>query len=261
MAQDAADLHGTIEHAAAAHAQHGPMEQFIIKPLIPIHAGRLDLSYTNSALFMTFAIALSALLFWAATRARTMVPGRLQSTAELLYEFVADMVVSNAGKEGMKYFPFIFTLFLFILFGNLLGLLPYAFTFTSHIAVTAALAFFIFFAVTVIGLARHGFHFFSLFLPPGTPIWMAFVLVPLEVFSYLIRPISLSLRLFANMLAGHVLLKVLAGFVISLGLLFGWVPFLAVVGVTLLEILVALIQAYVFALLACVYLNDAIHLH
>jgi len=261
MAQEAAETLGAMEHAEAAHAQHGPMEQFTIKPLVPIHVGRLDLSYTNSALFMTFAIALSALLFWGATRARTMVPGRLQSSAELLYEFVADMVMSNTGKEGMKYFPFIFTLFLFILFGNLLGLLPYAFTFTSHIAVTAALAFFIFFAVTLIGFARHGLHFFSLFLPPGTPLWMAFILVPLEVFSYLIRPFSMSLRLFANMLAGHVLLKVLAGFVISLGLLFGWVPFLAVFGVTLLEILVALIQAYVFALLACIYLNDAIHLH
>lgn len=261
MAQDGAETHDAMEHAEAAHEQHGPMEQFTIKPLIPIHVGRLDLSYTNSALFMTFAIALSALLFWGATRARTMVPGRLQSTAEVLYEFVANMVMSNTGKEGMRYFPFIFTLFLFILFGNLLGLMPYAFTFTSHIVVTAALAFFIFFAVTLIGFARHGLHFFSLFLPPGTPLWMAFILVPLEVFSYLIRPFSLSLRLFANMLAGHVLLKVLAGFVISLGLLFGWVPFLAVFGVTFLEIMVAFIQAYVFALLACIYLNDAIHLH
>lgn len=247
--------------AQAAAAQPGPMEQFTIKPLIPLQVGQMDLSYTNSALFMTLAIVLSALLFWAATRARTMVPGRLQAVAEVLYEFVADMVVSNTGKEGMRYFPFIFTLFMFVLFGNLLGLMPYSFTFTSHIAVTAALAYFIFIAVTIIGIVRHGFHFFSLFLPPGTPIWMAFVLVPLEMLSYLIRPISLSLRLFANMLAGHVLLKVLAGFVISLGLLFGWVPFLAVVGVTLLEILVALIQAYVFALLACVYLNDALHLH
>jgi F-type H+-transporting ATPase subunit a len=260
MAQDMATTGATTgaEHAEAAH---GPMEQFTIKPLIPIHVGRLDLSYTNSALFMTFAIALSALLFWGATRARTMVPGRLQSTAEILYEFVADMVVSNTGKQGMKYFPFIFTLFLFILFGNLLGLLPYAFTFTSHIVVTAALAVFIFIAVTVIGFARHGLHFLSLFLPPGTPLWMAFILVPLEVFSYFIRPVSLSLRLFANMLAGHVLLKVLAGFIISLGLVFGIIPFAAVFAVTLLEIMVALIQAYVFALLTCIYLNDAINLH
>jgi len=265
MATDAATLDAmatdALQQGGVAHAQHGPMEQFTIKPIIPIHVGRLDLSYTNSALFMTFAIALSALLFWGATRARTMVPGRLQATAEVLYEFVADMLMSNAGKEGMRYFPFIFTLFLFILFGNVLGLMPYAFTFTSHIIVTAALAFFIFFAVTIIGFARHGLHFFSLFLPPGTPLWMAFFLVPLEIFSYLIRPVSMSLRLFANMLAGHVLLKVLAGFIIPLGLMFGWVPFMAVFGVTMLEILVALVQAYVFTLLACVYLNDAIHLH
>jgi len=260
MAQENLEM-AAMEHAGAAQALPSPMEQFTIKPLIPIHVGQVDLSYTNSAAFMTIAIALAALLFWAATRARTMVPGRLQSSAEVLYEFVANMVVSNTGKEGMRYFPFIFTLFLFILFGNLLGLLPYAFTFTSHIAVTAALAFFIFFAVTIIGFARHGLHFLSLFLPKGTPIWMAFILVPLEVFSYFMRPISMSLRLFANMLGGHVLLKVLAGFVISLGFLFGWLPFLVVIGITLLEILVALIQAYVFALLACIYLNDAIHLH
>lgn len=257
MAQDTST--DALTHAAAA--AHGPMEQFVIKPLIPIHVGGLDLSFTNSALFMTLAIVLSGLLFWGATRARTMVPGRLQSTAEVLYEFIANMVISNTGKEGMKYFPFIFTLFLFILFGNLLGLMPYAFTFTSHIAVTAALAFFIFFAVTIIGFARHGLHFLSLFLPAGTPTWMAFILVPLEVFSYFMRPLSMSLRLFANMLGGHVLLKVLAGFVISLGVMFGWLPFLVVFGITLLEILVALIQAYVFALLACIYLNDAIHLH
>jgi F-type H+-transporting ATPase subunit a len=258
MAQDAGEITGATEHAEAAH---GPMEQFTIKPIIPIHVGRLDLSYTNSALFMTFAVALTALLFWGATRARTMVPGRLQSSAELLYEFVAGMVKDNVGTAGMRYFPFIFTLFMFILFGNILGLLPYAFTFTSHIAVTAAMALFVFTAVTVIGFARHGLHFLTLFVPPGAPLGIAIVVAPLEFFSYMIRPISLSVRLFANMLAGHVLLKVLAGFVISLGLLFGWVPFLAVFGITLLEIMVAIIQAYVFALLSCIYLNDAVNLH
>jgi F-type H+-transporting ATPase subunit a len=190
-----------------------------------------------------------------------MVPGRLQATAEMLYEFVAGMVKENTGQEGMKYFPFVFTLFLFILFGNFLGLMPYAFTYTSHIVVTAAMAIFIFVAVTIIGFARHGLHFFSLFVPPGAPLGIAIILAPLEFFSYLIRPVSLSLRLFANMLAGHVLLKVLAGFIISLGVVFGAVPFIAVFGVTFLEIMVAAIQAYVFALLTCIYLNDAIHLH
>ena len=247
----------------AAHAEggHSPMEQFKIEPLINLNIGGTDISYTNSALFMTFAVVLTLLLFWGATRHRTMVPGRLQAIAEMLYEFVAGMVKENTGKEGMKYFPFVFTLFVFILFGNFLGLMPYGFTFTSHIIVTAAMALFIFVSVTIIGFARHGLHFFALFVPPGAPLGIAIILAPLEFFSYLIRPVSLSLRLFANMLAGHVLLKVLAGFIISLGVVFGVVPFLAVFGVTFLEIMVAAIQAYVFALLTCIYLNDAIHLH
>ncbi len=237
------------------------MEQFTVKSIIPIHVGKYDLSYTNSAMFMTFAVIGTFLLFWGSMRRRTMVPSRWQSISELLYEFVAGMVKDNAGKEGMAYFPFVFTLFLFILFGNFLGLMPYAFTFTSHIVVTATMAVVVFVGVTVIGFARHGLHFFSLFVPPGAPLGIAIVLAPLELFSYLIRPLSLSLRLFANMLAGHVLLKVLAGFIITLGIFFGWVPLLAVFGITLLEVMVAAIQAYVFALLTCIYLNDAIHLH
>ena len=248
-----------MEHAA--EGAHSPMEQFEIHRLIPLHLGNLDISYTNSALFMTFAVVLTFLLFWGATRRRLMVPGRWQSVAELIYEFVADMVKSNAGKAGMPYFPFVFALFLFVLFGNFLGMMPYGFAFTSHIAVTAAMAVFIFLAVTIIGFAKHGLHFFSLFVPPGTPLAMCFILVPLEMFSYLIRPVTLSLRLFANMLAGHVLLKVLAGFVVALGIFFGWVPLLAVFGITLLELLVAFLQAYVFALLTCIYLNDALNLH
>jgi len=250
-----------VEHAEDHGGGHGPMEQFTIKPLIPIQVGKYDLSYTNSAMFMTLAVVLTALLFGLATRKRTLVPSRWQSITELLYEFVANMVKDNTGKEGMKYFPFVFTLFLFILFGNFLGLLPYGFTFTSHIVVTAVMAVFVFVGVTVIGFARHGLHFFSLFVPPGAPLGIAIVLAPLEFFSYLIRPVSLSLRLFANMLAGHVLLKVLAGFIITLGVFFGWIPFLAVFGITMLELMVAAIQAYVFALLTCLYLNDAIHLH
>jgi F-type H+-transporting ATPase subunit a len=189
------------------------------------------------------------------------VPGRTQSVAEILYEFNASLVRDNVGPAGMKYVPFVFTLFLFILLGNVLGLMPYGFAFTSHIIVNFALAIFIFLMVTVIGFARHGLHYFSLFLPKGTPLPLAPFLVLLEMFGYCIRPITLSLRLFANMLAGHILLKVLAGFIIAMGLLGGWVPLLAVFGVTLLEIMVALIQAYVFAILTCIYLNDAVNLH
>lgn len=248
----------TEEHSG--EAAHGPMEQFEIKSLIDLNVGGYDISYTNSALFMTLAVICTFSLFWAATRKRTMVPSRIQSIGELMFEFVAGMVKENVGKEGMKYFPFIFTLFVFILFGNVLGLLPYSFTFTSHIVVNAALAVFIFVAVTIIGFATHGLHYLRLFCPAGTPLPVAIVLVPIEIMSYFIRPVSLSLRLFANMLAGHVLLKVLAGFVISLGI-FGIVPFLAVGAVTMLEIMVALIQAYVFALLSTIYLNDAVHLH
>jgi F-type H+-transporting ATPase subunit a len=248
----------TEEHGG--EAAHGPMEQFEIKPLIDLHLGGYDISYTNSALFMTLAVLCTFSLFWAATRKLTMVPSRIQSIGELMFEFIAGMVKENVGKEGMKYFPFIFTLFVFILFGNVLGLMPYSFTFTSHIIVNGALAVFIFIAVTIIGFATHGLHYLRLFCPAGTPLPVAIVLVPIEIMSYFIRPVSLSLRLFANMLAGHVLLKVLAGFVISLGI-FGIVPFVAVGAVTMLEIMVAVIQAYVFALLSTIYLNDAVNLH
>jgi len=164
------------------------------------------------------------------------------------------------GNEGRKYFPFVFTLFMFVLFGNLLGMTPYSFTFTSHIAVTFALAIVIFIGVTILGFAKHGIHFFSFFLPPGTPLPMWPLLIPIEVISYLSRPISLSVRLFANMLAGHTLLKVIAGFIAVLGV-FGVVPLAFVVVLTGLEILIAFLQAYVFTILTCLYINDALHLH
>lgn len=237
-----------------------PMEQFEVTPLVGLNLGGYDISFTNSALFMTLAVVCSFALFWAATRKRTMVPSRMQSVGELLFEFIGGMVKENVGKEGMKYFPFILTLFMFIFFGNVLGLLPYSFTFTSHLVVNGALAVFIFIYVTILGFAIHGLGYLRLFCPAGTPLPVAIVLVPIEIMSYFIRPVSLSLRLFANMLAGHVLLKVLAGFVVSLGV-FGFLPFLAVGAVTMLEILVAVIQAYVFALLSTLYLNDAVHLH
>jgi len=253
-----AETHGEAEHGAE---NHGPMHQFEIKPLIDFHVGKYDLSYTNSSLMMTFVVMLTFLLFAGATRKRTMVPSRWQSLAEILYEFNATMVKDNIGKQGLKYLPFVFTLFLFVLLSNVLGLMPYSFTITSHIVVTASLALAIWIGATVIGFARHGFHYFSLLLPKGTPLAVAPFLVLIETMSYFIRPVSLSLRLFANMMAGHVLLKVLAGFIVTLGLLFGWIPLVAVFGITLLEIMVALIQAYVFALLTCIYLNDAVNLH
>lgn len=242
-----------------AGQHHNPMEQFEIKPLIPIHVGGLDLSFTNSALFMVIAAAAVTLLMIVSFRGRTLVPGRVQSVAELLYEFVGNMVESVCGHEGRKYFPFIFTLFTFILLCNVLGLLPYAFTVTSHVVITVALALVVFIGVTAIGFARHGLHFLGLFAPSGVPMWIMPFLVPIEIFSYLVRPVSLSLRLFANMMAGHTMLKVIGGFVVALGVWFGWVPLAFIVILTAFEILVAVLQAYIFAILACVYLNDALH--
>lgn len=237
-----------------------PVEQFAIKPIIPIEVGGVDISFTNSALFMAIAVGISAAFFWVGTRKRALVPSRWQSMNELFYEFIANMIRDNVGKEGMKYFPFIFTLFMFVFLGNMLGLLPYSFTFTSHILVTAALALFIFIAVTIIGFARHGTHFLRMFFPHGAPIATAPILIPIELISYLSRPFSLSVRLFANMTVGHIMLKVLAGFVVALGV-FGFVPLAVVFGVTLLEIGIAALQAYVFTILTCIYLNDAINMH
>lgn len=238
-----------------------PVEQFKIEPIVPIDLGIVDLSFTNSSLAMAFAVGLSGLLFYAGTRRLSLVPGRMQSLAEMMYEFVANMIRDNVGKEGMKYFPFIFALFLFVFFGNLLGMVPGNFTFTSHIVVTAALALFIFVAVTIIGFMRHGLGYLRMFFPHGAPLATAPILIPIEIISYLSRPFSLSVRLFANMTVGHIMLKVLAGFVVSLGLLGGFVPLVAVVGVTVLEFFIAALQAYVFVILTCIYLNDAIHMH
>ena len=193
-------------------------------------------------------------------RRSAIVPGRWQCAAEMAYEFIANMLRDTVGQEGRKYFPFVFTVFMFVLFGNLLGMVPYSFTFTSHIVVTFALAFIIFVGVTILGFVKHGFHFFSFFVPPGTPLPMYPLLIPIEVISYLSRPISLSVRLFANMLAGHTLLKVIAGFVWALGV-FGILPLAFVVALTGLEILIACLQAYVFTILTCLYINDALHLH
>ncbi|MCA0248068.1 MAG: F0F1 ATP synthase subunit A [Proteobacteria bacterium] len=239
-----------------------PVEQFAIQnlsaPLFSI--GGHEIAITNSAVFMFAAVAVSSVLLVAGAGKAAMIPGRFQAMSELFYEFIANMVRDNVGTAGKKFFPFIFTLFIFTLFGNVLGLIPYGFTFTSHIAVTFFMAFVVFVAVTLIGIFKHGLHFFSLFFPHGAPLFTAPILIPIEIVSYLSRPISLSVRLFANMTVGHVLLKVLAGFVVALGI-FGVVPLAVLVAITALELLIALLQAYIFTILCCIYLNDALHLH
>jgi F-type H+-transporting ATPase subunit a len=238
-----------------------PLEQFAIKRLVEFHLGGLDVSITNSAVFMLVAIALVTAFMTLGMRRHAMVPGRWQSMVELSYEFIAKMVRDNVGTEGMRYFPFVFTLFMFILFCNLIGLVPYSFTVTSHIIVTFLMAAVVFLGVTVIGFVRHGRHFLSLFVPAGVPIFLLPLIVIIEVLSYLTRPISLSVRLFANMMAGHTMLKVFAGFVVGLGIFLGWLPLAFIVALTALELVIAILQAYVFAILTCIYLNDAINLH
>jgi len=240
---------------------HSPMEQFEIKRLLDFRIGSLDASYTNSALWMTIAVIAAFFVFVVGMQKKALIPGRLQSMAELGYEFVAGMVRDNVGDAGRKYFPFVLTLFVFILFCNVLGLIPYSFTATSHIVVTFAMAAVVFVGVTIIGFARHGAHFLSFFVPSGVPAWLLVILVPIEIISYFVRPFSLSIRLFANMLAGHTMLKVFGGFVVMLGIIGGWAPLAFIVALTGLELLIAFLQAYVFAILTCLYLNDAIHLH
>jgi F-type H+-transporting ATPase subunit a len=244
--------------------EHSPLEQFEIHPIMPISIGGLDVSFTNSALWMAIAVILVYGLVMLGSRHASVVPGRLQSLLEMSYEFIGDMVGSTVGKEGRRYFPFIFTLFMFILFGNALGMIPGSFTYTSHIIVTFSMAIFVVVAVTVIGIVRHGWHFFSFFAPKGCPIYVMPLLVPIEVLSYLIRPISLSVRLFVNMMAGHIMLKTFAGFIIALGsyyLVPAIAPLALTVGLSGLELAIAFLQAYVFTVLTCIYLQDCIHLH
>ena len=240
---------------------HSPLAQFEIKKLVDINIAGVDASFTNSSLFMVLTVATVTLFLVGGMRRSALVPGRWQSMVELSYGFIANMIRDTVGSEGRPYFPFIFTIFMFVLVGNMWGMMPYSFTFTSHIAVTFAMAFFIFIGVTLIAIAKHKLHFLSFFMPPGVPIIMAPLLVPIEIISYLSRPISLSVRLFANMLAGHTLLKVFAGFIISLGIAAGWLPFVFVVALTGLEFVIAFLQAFVFTILTCLYLNDALHLH
>jgi len=236
------------------------MHQFEINRLAEIEIFGIDASFTNSSLFMVLGVGLITGFFALAMNGRSLVPTRMQSVAELCYEFVANMVRENVGQAGMKYFPFVFTLFTFILVMNLLGMLPYSFTVTSHIIVTFALAALVFVVVTAIGFARHGLGYLKLFVPEGVPMWLMPLIVPIELISYLIRPVSLSVRLFANMMAGHTMLKVFAGFVVSLGI-FGFAPLLFTIAFTGLEFVVAFLQAFIFAVLTCIYLNDAVNMH
>ena len=241
-------------------AAHSPLEQFEIHRIFDLEVFGIDVSFTNSALWMLIVVLTATLFLTLSMSGRAMVPGRWQSLAEAAYGLIASAVRDNVGGEGRPYFPFIFSLFMFILFANFLGLIPFSFTVTSHIIVTFALAGFIFVAVTLIGLARHGIRWFTYFLPPGVPIYLAPMMIPLEIIGYLTRPISLSVRLAANMLAGHTMLEVFAGFIVALGI-FGFAPFIAVLLIYALEVIVAFLQAYVFAVLTCLYLSDAIHLH
>ncbi len=244
-----------------------PIHQFVIEPIIPIQIAGLNLSFTNSSLWMAIAATAACAFFVMATKEKAMIPGRLQAFAEIMYEFVANMVRENIGSHGRQYFPLIFTLFMLVLFGNVLGLIPGSFTFTSHIIVTGALALMIFFAVTIFGFVNHGKHFLSLFAPSGVPLILQFLIIPIEILSFLIRPITLSVRLFANMMAGHLILKIFAGFstmLISLGFggfILGLAPMAFNVGMLMLELLVAVLQAYIFAILSCIYLKDTVDLH
>ncbi len=242
-----------------------PIHQFSLSKLIPLRVLERDLSFTNSSAYMLLAVALVCLLMIVFVDRNAKVPGRMQSMAESAYEFIANMVREAAGESGMKFFPLVFSLFMFILLCNLIGFIPYTFTVTSHIVVTASLALIVFFTVLVVGFAKNGTHFLKLFVPSGVPIYVLPLVVAIEVISFLSRPLSHSVRLFANMLAGHILLKVFGGFVVlllglkGLGALAAVVPFAFTVALMALELLVAFLQAYVFAMLTCMYINDALH--
>jgi F-type H+-transporting ATPase subunit a len=243
-----------------------PIEQFQIVNLVPLaKIGSTTIAFTNSAFYMAVAVGLIAALMLGATARRLVVPDRMQSVAELAYEFVADIIRNTIGEGGMRFFPLVFSLFMFILISNVVGLVPYNFTVASHIVVTVALALLVFVTVLIYGFWKNGLHFLNLFVPKGVPWYILWAIVIIEVFSFFVRPVSHSVRLFANMLAGHITLKVFAGFVTMLGGfgIAGWlgatIPLAMTVALTALEFLVAVLQAYVFAILTCIYLNDALH--
>lgn len=240
-----------------------PLHQFEINTLKPLVVFGIDISITNSAVFMMAAVLLIMLFFTFGVMGdkNERNPSKFELLVELSFNFVANLVKDNCGDGGRKYIPFVMSFFMFIAFGNMLGMLPYSFTFTSHIIVTFAMAALVFISVTVIGFMHHGLRYFKIFLPDGAPMFLAPVLIPIELISYLSRPISLSVRLFANIMAGHMVLKIFAGFVVGLGVIGGWLPLSMTVLLTFFEVFVALVQAYIFSILTCVYLNDALHLH
>lgn len=250
----------------AEHGGHSPLAQFEIKSIFSADPDVLEFhSFTNSSLLMVVGAVLVTLTLTMGIRRGELVPSRLQSVAEISYEFIAHMIRDNVGSEGRKYFGFIFTLFMFVFAGNMLGMIPYGFTYTSHIVVTFTMAAVVFVGVTVIGFMKHGLKFFGFFLPADVPIFLAPLLIPIEVLSYFTRPVSLALRLFANMTAGHTMLKVFASFVAPLAgatwIVGGAIPLALVTALTGLEFIIAFLQAYVFTILSCVYLHDALHMH
>ena len=239
-----------------------PMHQFNVYKIGPeIKINGIDLSFTNASLFMLISAISISIFLLLGTKDKKIIPGKFQLLSEILYNFISKMISDTAGKKAKPYFPFIFSLFIFVLFCNMVGMLPYSFTVTSHIIVTLAFAMFIFIGVTILGFVIHGFKYLKIFVPSGVPVVLLPIIMIIEIISYLSRPVSLSVRLFANMMAGHKMLKVFGGFVISLGLVAGWLPLTFSVALTGLEILVAFLQAYVFAILTCIYLNDALNLH
>ncbi len=251
--------------AADAGPAINPIEQFSISHVLSIIVGGKDVSLTNSSLYMLIAVGISCGLMWIGATGGTGIPGRMQALAEMAYEFVAGMVKSAAGETGMRFFPMVFCLFMFILICNLVGLVPYSFTVTSHIIVTVALALLVFFTVIIVGIKENGLHFFKLFVPSGVPIYILPLVVVIEIISFISRPLSHSVRLFANMLAGHITLNVFGGFVVMLlgasaaVKVVAILPFAMTIGLDALELLVAFLQAYVFTMLTCMYLNDALH--
>ena len=239
-----------------------PMHQFNVYKIGPeIKINGIDLSFTNASLFMLISAISISIFLLLGTKDKKIIPGKFQLLSEMLYNFISKMISDTAGKKAKPYFPFIFSLFIFVLFCNMVGMLPYSFTVTSHIIVTLAFAMFIFIGVTILGFVIHGFKYLKIFVPSGVPVVLLPIIMVIEIISYLSRPVSLSVRLFANMMAGHTMVKVFGGFVISLGLVAGWLPLTFSVALTGLEILVAFLQAYVFAILTCIYLNDALNLH
>ena len=239
-----------------------PMHQFNVYRIGPeIKLGQVDISFTNAGLFMVMSSIAILLIFSFGSKKKSLIPSKIQLLAELSYSLISKMISDTAGSKAKPYFSFIFSLFMFVLFCNMFGMIPYSFTVTSHIIVTFVLAAFIFIGVTIIGFIKHGFAYLKLFVPSGVPIILLPLIVVIEIISYLSRPISLSVRLFANMMAGHTMLKVVGGFVVGLGIVGGWLPLSFTVALTGLEILVAFLQAYVFAILTCIYLNDALNLH